>query len=1032
MYTFLLRVGITFGLTAWFGFACASKEKPANDDELSISEESAANSAIEKDDASALSEGNSADFSGSDTEKDDFSSPSDKKSVQNDLFADEKPESDDDKLIDPTAGEDNVAQETIGDDPTAIPGADNQGANALPPVAVDPIAAAAAEATASVASSPPLISASDDIDPIEAGFETDLTAPGQVENPNPIASDSPKLSAGITPAPAAQALPKDPGIESASSPIQNAEVDPAPSLLSWVGYQVQEKDRSLKIEILSRGHPDFEIFEEQNKAQQLELVLRFYQTKLRQKLRYDINSSEFRSPVAYIRMREYNDKGIVDVVLTHRDPIMPNFFAKNGRMLLVYALPEHYFNSTESTARIIKERGKSLIAGNETPLRQKNIEGLASPQNLGAPRGRLFENLPTALRPIREIIRSHHEDQLDSMGLPNDFDRRDLKQEQRSANVLIDSFSLSSVGQDELEAEPQEAEIIDETIDSSDDSVNESNGNTAGTGNASNVSNAETNGSSPKNSVQEVPTETTSNSEEAPGLNSSQDLQNSDIHSNQASKIPVPSPTPQLPSSRKQQEAPRAKGPVSDVTITNEALGESSLPEDAAIPPTSEAPVTNQAPARDVVGKTSPAGARSYVGKPVFMEFYDAPLSLVLKGFSEETGNNFVYSNEVGSTPVTVQFKGVPWDEALKAILETYSLGMVRIGENVVRVDMITKLTQYMQELEQAGQFETRRVPTRILIFRLNNALAKDMVTRILALLARDVELDPRIKVQADDRTNSIVMEAPTPVLAKTKSIIERLDLETPQVEIASRIVEVQKTVNNFFGVAWGNNFNFDPGRALGFGSLNFPNSVGSSFSVDPGVIGGPATNGLGRFRFGSLNKFVDLDLLLKMEEKKGTTNILQSNRVLVLDGQKASVLAGSSKFFRPAAGATGPVPGTSPAAAGLAEVKFDLFLEVKPQISAMGSVIMDLTIRSDTPVDPTGEVLASKNSRELVTQMVRQSGDTGVIGGIYDTSRVESVSGVPFLSDIPILGALFRSSTTKENQTELLIMVTPTVVTGR
>jgi type IV pilus assembly protein PilQ len=420
------------------------------------------------------------------------------------------------------------------------------------------------------------------------------------------------------------------------------------------------------------------------------------------------------------------------------------------------------------------------------------------------------------------------------------------------------------------------------------------------------------------------------------------------------------------------------------------------------------------------------------------MEFYDAPLSLVLKSFSEETGNNFVYSSQIGGTPITVHFKGVPWDEALKGILETYSLGMVRIGESVVRIDQVTRLTQYMQDLEQAKLFELRRIPTKVLVFRLNNAVAKDVAERLTALLARDIEVDQRTKVQADDRTNAIVMEASVQILNKAKAIIERLDLETPQVEIASRIVEVQKTMNNFFGVAWGNSFNFDPGRALGFGALNFPNSVGSSFAVDPGVAAANAA-GVGRFRFGSLNKFVDLDLLLKMEEKKGTTNVLQSNRVLVLDGQKASILAGNSRFFRPAAGAA-TIPGQIPAgggagggeAAGLSEVKFNLQLEVKPQITALGSVIMDLLIKSDTPGDSTGEALATKNTRELVTQMVRESGDTGVIGGIYDTSRTSTVSGVPFLSDLPILGALFRSTQTVENQTELLIMVTPTIVSGR
>ena len=416
----------------------------------------------------------------------------------------------------------------------------------------------------------------------------------------------------------------------------------------------------------------------------------------------------------------------------------------------------------------------------------------------------------------------------------------------------------------------------------------------------------------------------------------------------------------------------------------------------------------------------------------VFMEFTDAPLSLVLKSFAEETGKNFIFPNQVGGLTISIHFKGVPWDEALKAILETHTLGMVRVGENVVRIDGVDKLTAYLQTLEQAKLYETRRSPTKILVFRLNNAKSADILTRLNDLVGRDKQIDPRIQVSADERTNSIVMEAPEFILAKAKNIIERLDLKTPQVEISSRIVEVQKTNSDLFGVSWLNQslVNFDPGRGLGFGSLNFPNSVTGSFAVDPGVRAAPAV-GNAQFKFGSINKFIDLDLLLRMEERRGTTNVLQSNRVLVLDGQEAAILAGSSKFFRPAAGAVAGDPANGQAADGLSEIKFNLSLEVKPQVTADGAVILDLQIQSDTPGATTGESLADKNTRELRTQMIRDSGDTGVIGGIYDTSKTESIVGIPFLSSLPIIGALFRSTITEESQTELLIMVTPTIVTS-
>ncbi|HET9239962.1 MAG TPA: secretin N-terminal domain-containing protein [Oligoflexus sp.] len=995
--------------------SCTSAQNPVSREsraaELEVSEEDA-NAAINEataDDSAPIEAGDEASFLNAEEAKENFINES--AEVRDDMFGNESDEAamanavDPDFPVDPTAASpmgENLAQESMTQDPTAMINSNPTAPDAMQADDGDPVAAAAAAESAAMST------AAGDIDPIGEG--SDQIPPALME-------DSSVATAPTAPPPSVPAAPAAAPAPTQPAPVE--EVEPVSSVLSWVGYRIAEKDRQLKVELFSQGNPDFEIFEETNRAQQLELVIRYYQTRLRRKIHWDINSSEFRSPVAYIRMREFKDKGVVDVVLTHRDAVLPEFYARDGRMLLVYKIPETYFNSTQANRRMIKDRAISLVTGIEAPLRQASKPSSTNgPEQLGH-RRTIFRDEPTALRPIKDVIRSFREEEADEKGLPDDFNRRPAPKQQRAV-YQIETFSLSSVGQDDLNESVEEEE---DDSSSAFDALKRRKANEAA-------------GEASSNAVQNVPTETVeSNPVPAPAAEAPA-----------ANALPVVNEAVPAESFPMEEEGPlpaaETPDPAADISITDEAVAEPTPPP---APPPPPEPVAQPTQAGSVMsnpiemtGQANPNGGQAYTGKPVFMEFYDAPLSLVLKSFSEETGNNFVYSSAIGSTPVTVHFKGVPWDEALKGILETYSLGMVRIGESVVRIDQVTRLTQYMQDLEQAKLFEMRRIPTKVLVFRVNNAVAKDVTQRLQALLARDIEVDQRTKIQADDRTNSIVMEASLQVLNKAKAIIERLDLETPQVEIASRIVEVQKTMNNFFGVAWGNSFNFDPGRALGFGSLNFPNSVGSSFAVDPGVAAAN-TAGVGRFRFGSLNKFVDLDLLLKMEEKKGTTNVLQSNRVLVLDGQKASILAGNSRFFRPAAGAA-TIPGQVPAgggagggeAVGLAEVKFNLQLDVKPQITALGSVIMDLLIKSDTPGDSTGEALATKNTRELTTQMVRDSGDTGVIGGIYDTSRTTSVSGVPLLSDIPILGALFRSTQTVENQTELLIMVTPTIVSGR
>ncbi|SME93275.1 secretin N-terminal domain-containing protein [Pseudobacteriovorax antillogorgiicola] len=818
-----------------------------------------------------------------------------------------------------------------------------------------------------------------------------------------------------------------------------AEIAPVYHKLNWVGYEIDDESKRLMISIITRGTPEFEIFQEQNQSVQPELVIRFFQTELRKKIKWDIDASEFRSPVAYIRMRDDKVRGLVDVILTFRDPVEGRFLAKDSNITLNFPIPEYYYGNLRVVQDRLRDKAEKLGSAEISLLLEQDSQ---QPRNLGNQRDQDLE--PEQGEMIDRVISP--EQGIDGSGLPDNFSWQDAPVFERTL-FAVTSFSVLSVGQDNgelleennfpqeaLESQQQEEQDLGQQQEEQEFQQGNQQQNQF-------LNQQEEIGQFQQEQAQQ---ENSLNNENLQGLNGNFNQEaannaglgpmnqgnNGDFFGNSGDNAAI-----------------QAFNQENLGNFGNEALNEDlNFENDAPMGNNSgmvDNVMVNELEAMDengnVIAEPSPVNStrsprRSDQEKLVYMEFTDAPLSLVFKSFSEETGNNFIFPNSVGDLTVSIHFRGVPWDEALKAILETHSLGMVRVGESIVRVDAVDRLTTYLQTLERAQQFEARRTPTKILVFRLNNAVAADIVNRINELIARDKQIDPRIQVSADPRTNSVVMEAPDYVLAKSKSIIERLDLKTPQVEIASRIVEVQKTNSDLFGVSWLNQalLNFDPGRGLGFGSLNFPNSLTSSFAVDPGIRAAPAV-GNAQFKFGSINKFIDLDLLLRMEERRGTTNVLQSNRVLVLDGQDALILAGNSKFFRPAAGAVvggGAGDAGGAGAEGLSEVKFNLSLQVKPQVTADGSVIMDLEIKSDTPGAPTGEVLADKNTRELNTQMVRESGDTGVIGGIYDTSKTETVVGIPFFSNLPIIGTLFRSTITEESQTELLIMVTPTIVT--
>lgn len=794
---------------------------------------------------------------------------------------------------------------------------------------------------------------------------------------------------------------------------EQADVLPIFFTLTWVGYEYLRDEKILKVEILTTGKPEFKLFYERNQLGQPELVVRFMQTAVRKKIKWDINSSEFRSPVAYIRMRHDSELGLSDVVLTMRSFVKPQFFAKDSNITLTFSIPERYFGRQEVAELDPVDQAKPLTdadllldveQGSELPATASTSLPVTNPPNDFAPVDGGFE----------EVIEFDDSSEgqgtnveLDDSGFPQSFDSVEIHSIEFQKSLLsslldfktfnLTSFSTGAVSQDNLidgaqEAIPASDNLPDnfvfeaEPIDGGDNfSAGLSQGGQEAVGQSLEIPGNDISGDSP---AQNGLPRNVSGGEEEPSESDFLD----------------------------------SLGNAETVGFSPEIS--ESQPDDGF--------ETIAGESDDLVsGENSGNGAQSSSDtKLVYLDFNEAPLGIVLKAFANETRNNFVFSKEIANIPVTVSFQGVPWDEALKAILETFSLGMVRVGDNIVRVDSLDKLTEYLSKLEKAQIFETRRIPTKVLVMRLNNAKAKDVLAQVNPLLDQVIKDDPRIKASADERTNSVVMEAPEYVLSKVKNIVSRLDLETPQVEITSRIVEVQKSNSDEFGASILNQAlaNFDPGRGLGFGSLNFPNSLISSFSVDSG-----STDTAGQFqmRFGSINKFVDLDLILNLEENRGTTNVLQRNRVLVLDNEKASILAGSSRYFDTGGGAIiAPPAGDQGGQNGLTEVTFNLELEVTPQVTADGAVIMDLEITSDTPAEPQGsQAVDGKSTRELKTKMIRNSGDTGVIGGIYDTIRSKRYTGLPFISRIPIIGALFRTTVTEETQNELLIMVTPNIV---
>lgn len=443
-------------------------------------------------------------------------------------------------------------------------------------------------------------------------------------------------------------------------------------------------------------------------------------------------------------------------------------------------------------------------------------------------------------------------------------------------------------------------------------------------------------------------------------------------------------------------------------------------PVSASNSQSNQAEIAAIAAGRDLVGADDGQSPPVNSNKLIDLDFRGAPLSQVIKAITEKSGVNFIYAGTVATIPVTIRLDRIPWDLAFKSILDLNGLGLVRIASTLYRVDLMANIAREREALDAARIAAQRLEPTKIIFLRLSYAQASEVAGLVGEMLQNAIQRDPRIQIRAEQRTNSLILEAPERELARVKSLVARIDLQTPQVKIESRVVEVGKSTNSNFGIAWRGPFNFDQGTGLGMGSVPFPNFVRSTYAIDPG-----GASGVGSFNvfFGSINNTFNLDLAIGMSEKDGLTETLQTNTVYVQNNQSASLTGGQSDIFVVPGSAAGSAPGTQ-------TIDYTLSVNVTPSVTADGAVRMTVNISSSSPAASLANgASGGRYSRSINTVLLKRSGETAVIGGLNTREKESSWTGIPVLSSIPIVGALFRSNQKKLATRELLLMVTPTIM---
>ncbi len=433
---------------------------------------------------------------------------------------------------------------------------------------------------------------------------------------------------------------------------------------------------------------------------------------------------------------------------------------------------------------------------------------------------------------------------------------------------------------------------------------------------------------------------------------------------------------------------------------------------------------------------------REYTGQRLTLNFQDIETRAVLQLLAETSGKNIVVSDTVQGN-VTLRLRNVPWDQALDIVMTTKGLDMRQNG-NVIIVAPAQEIAA-----RETADLEARRAimelePLFSEFIQVNYAKAGDLARLISSGEGQNSLLSGRGTVSVDDRTNTLLVQDTAAQLQEIRRLVQTLDIPIRQVLIESRIVIVNDDLSRDLGVRLGLTAfaeNGSDGVTVFSGSgsgtdtmigsaLDNLASNGTIFPVAlPSLdnrynVNVPISNAAGRFSLAVLESDYLVDLELTALEAEGRGEIVSTPRVITANQTEARIEQGVE------------IPYQESASSGATTTQFKkavLSLTVTPQITPDNNIIMDLLVSNDTVGDlvssATGGSVPSIDPREVETQVLVGDGQTVVLGGIFETERRETITKVPVLGDIPALGNLFKSRQTVSNKAELLIFVTPKIL---
>lgn len=430
----------------------------------------------------------------------------------------------------------------------------------------------------------------------------------------------------------------------------------------------------------------------------------------------------------------------------------------------------------------------------------------------------------------------------------------------------------------------------------------------------------------------------------------------------------------------------------------------------------------------DILENLTLSGRKKYIGKRITLNVKSVAIAEILKMIAEASGFNIIITDEIKSLPpLSLNLTNVPWDQVLDTIMGLNKLVAKKNGI-ILMIQTLETATADKKREAEAKLLNLRQEPLVTKVFPISYAVLAD-IKKIL----EDYTTPERGRISEDQRTNSLIIKDTTEVIEKIRKIIEVLDTQTPQVLIESRIVEVSESYSKSLGLENGLGIGYDPigqqaGTVAPVGTLTGQGAnvgPGLSFNSAGGVLDAGNNLGVMNLSIGQFGRVFDLNFRLQLLESEQKGKIISSPKVVTQNKQEAKLTTTRTEAYRVINGAG------DTATQGAETVEAKLELTVTPQITNEGSISLTVSVTKEDFAERVAlDLPPNKSSNGVTTNVLVDNGSTIVIGGVYEYNKRETISGIPYLKDIPILGWLFRNqyqpSTVKR---EVIIFITPRII---